>query len=73
MIIDEDKLILECTCANRCSHVTIEQFEDDFILNVFRKYAFKHKKEVEELVFDKHQAQQIINYLQRKMRKNDQN
>ena len=68
MILNEDKVVIECTCANRCSHIIIEQFEGDFILSVFRKYSFKRKKEVSELIFDKSQAQQIIDYLQRKIK-----
>ena len=68
MILNEDKVVIECTCANRCSNIIIEQFEGDFILNVFRKYSFKRKKEVSELIFDKYQAQQIIDYLQRKIK-----
>jgi len=70
MVKDKDKLFIECECADRCALLTIEYLKcyEKFYLEFYRKYSFKHKKEIYDLKFTKDQAQAIIEYFQKKLK-----
>ncbi len=73
MVKDKDKLFIECECADRCALLTFEYLKcyEIFSLEFYRKYSFKHKKEIYGLTFTKDQAQYIIEYLQKKLEDKD--
>ena len=70
MVKDKDKLFIECETADRSAILTIE-FLDDFDilnLNLYRIYAFNHKKEIYGFNLSQDQAEHLIEYLQKKLK-----
>jgi len=67
MVKDKDKLFIECECADRCSIFTLEYLKcyEKFDLEFYRKYSFRRKKEIFDLIFTKDQAQSIIEFFQK--------
>ena len=70
---DKNKITIECKCINRHGLIVIEYLEefDEFSLDFYRKYAFRRKKEIEGIIFEKEQAREMVNFLIRKVNEYD--